>query len=137
MKAIVCGANGAMGKLIQASLGKDRIAGLVSLDGENGVPKTFEELGVCGADAIIDFSHHSAAGDLMRYCVERKLAVVVHTDNEKGANELATLIEKKTGVRPEITIMGPVIGSHVGPGSVSCCWLSVKTRQELHAELYS
>lgn len=68
---------------------------------------------------------------------ERKLAVVVHTDNEKGANELATLIEKKTGVRPEITIMGPVIGSHVGPGSVSCCWLSVKTRQELHAELYS
>ena len=29
MKAIVCGANGAMGKLIQTSLG-DRVAGLVS-----------------------------------------------------------------------------------------------------------
>ena len=61
----------------------------------------------------------------------------VHTDNEKGANELADLIEMKTGVRPEIEIMGPVIGSHVGPGSVSCGWLSVKTREQLHKELYS
>lgn len=68
---------------------------------------------------------------------ERKIAVVVHTDNEKGANELATLIFEKTGVRPEIEIMGPVIGSHVGPGSVSCGWLSVKTREQLHKELYS
>lgn len=68
---------------------------------------------------------------------ERKIAVVVHTDNEKGANELAELIEMRTGVRPEIEIMGPVIGSHVGPGSVSCGWLSVKTREQLHKELYS
>lgn len=68
---------------------------------------------------------------------EEGLAVVVHTDNEKGAIELATLIEAKTGVRPEITIMGPVIGSHVGPGSVSFAWLSTKTREWLHKELYS
>ncbi len=68
---------------------------------------------------------------------ENKIAVVVHTDNEKGANELAALIQAKTGVRPEIEIMGPVIGSHVGPGSVSCCWLSVKTREQLQKELYS
>ena len=68
---------------------------------------------------------------------ENKIAVVVHTDNEKGASELAALIETKTGIRPEIEIMGPVIGSHVGPGSVSCCWLSVKTREQLQKELYS
>ena len=68
---------------------------------------------------------------------ENKIAVVVHTDNEKGANELASLIATKTGARPEIEIMGPVIGSHVGPGSVSCCWLSVKSREQLHKELYS
>ncbi len=59
------------------------------------------------------------------------LAVVVHTNNEKGANELAALIEEKTGVKPLITIMGPVIGSHVGPGSVSCGWISKITREEL------
>ena len=57
--------------------------------------------------------------------------VVVHTNNLKGAEELAALIEARTGVHPEITIMGPVIGSHVGPGSVSCGWLSTKTRTEL------
>lgn len=66
---------------------------------------------------------------------ENKLAIVVHTNNEKGANELAELIETQTGVKPLVTIMGPVIGSHVGPGSVSCGWVSVKTRAELQAQL--
>ena len=87
MKCIVCGANGAMGKLIQASLGTDRIAGLVSLDGENGVPKTFDALGICGADAIIDFSHHSAVSAVMEYAKANHIAVVVgttgHTAEEK------------------------------------------------------
>lgn len=63
---------------------------------------------------------------------ERKLAVVVHTNNYAGAKELAGLIEKSFGVAPIVTIMGPVIGSHVGPGSVSCCWLSTATRKELN-----
>lgn len=62
---------------------------------------------------------------------EKGIAIVVHTDNEKGAMELASLIEAKTGVKAEITIMGPVIGSHVGPNSVSCAWLSTKTREDL------
>lgn len=62
---------------------------------------------------------------------ENKKIVIVHTNNEKGAQELAALVEKATGVQPEVSIMGPVIGSHVGPGSVSCGWLSQKTRTEL------
>ena len=44
MRAILCGANGAMGKLIDNLFG-DEIVGRVSLDGENNVPKTFAELG--------------------------------------------------------------------------------------------
>jgi fatty acid-binding protein DegV len=66
---------------------------------------------------------------------EKNIVVIVHTDNENGAKELATLIEKTCGVQAEITVMGPVIGSHVGPSSVSCCWLSKTTREELHASL--
>ena len=61
---------------------------------------------------------------------EHKIAVIVHTNNFKGAEELAGIVEAKTGVKPEITIMGPVIGSHVGPGSVSCAWVSLSTRAE-------
>lgn len=63
--------------------------------------------------------------------------VVVHTNNPKGAQELANLLEKKTGVKPIVSVMGPVIGAHVGPGSVSCGWISTKTRTELLSELYS
>lgn len=62
------------------------------------------------------------------------LIVVVHTGNQTGAEELAKLVEEKTGIKPAIEIMGPVIGSHVGPGSVSCAWLSKKTRAELIGE---
>ena len=39
MRAILCGANGAMGKLIDGILGEE-VVGRVSLDGENGVAKT-------------------------------------------------------------------------------------------------
>lgn len=65
----------------------------------------------------------------------KKIIVVVHTNNPKGAEELAAMIETKIGVKPAITIMGPVIGSHVGPGSVSCGWLSTKTREDLISSL--
>lgn len=86
MKAIVCGANGAMGKLIQKSLGGEA-AGLVSLDGENGVARTFQELGNIGADVVIDFSHHSAAPAAVEYAVRNHCALVVgttgHTPEEK------------------------------------------------------
>lgn len=62
---------------------------------------------------------------------DTKKILVVHTDNEPQAGELAELVEKQTGVKPEIVIMGPTIGAHVGPGSVSCCWVSKVTRKEL------
>jgi DegV family protein with EDD domain len=68
---------------------------------------------------------------------ELNKAVVVHTNNYKGAEELASLIQEKLGITPEITIMGPVIGSHVGPGSVSCAWVSTKTREDLLSQTYS
>ena len=87
MRAIVCGANGAMGKLIRARLDGE-IAGLVSLDGENGVPKTFAELGKADADVVIDFSHHSAVSDVLRFARENGCAVVIgatgHTEVEKA-----------------------------------------------------
>ena len=44
MKAVLCGANGAMGQLISGILGQE-LVGKVSLDGANGVARTFRELG--------------------------------------------------------------------------------------------
>ena len=86
MKAILCGANGAMGRLINQRLASE-VVGLVSLDGENGVAKTFAELGKVDADVIIDFSHHSAAADVIAYAKEIGCGVVIgttgHTPEEK------------------------------------------------------
>ena len=86
MRAIVCGANGAMGKLICDILG-DEVAGKVSIDGENGVPKTFDELGAVQADVLIDFSHHSAVADVIAYAKKTGCAAVIgttgHTPEEK------------------------------------------------------
>ena len=86
MRAILCGANGAMGKLIDGILG-DSVVGKVSIDGENNVPKTFAELGDVSGDMIIDFSHHSATADVIAYARKHNLAVVIgttgHTPEEK------------------------------------------------------
>ena len=87
MRVILCGANGAMGKLIDNIFG-DEIVGRVSLDGENNVPKTFEELGEVASDVIVDFSHHSATPDVLSYAKKTGAAAVIgttgHTAEEKA-----------------------------------------------------
>ena len=86
MRAVICGANGAMGKLIDGILG-DAVVGRVSIDGENGVPKTFEELGKVDADVVIDFSHHTAVEQVLSYAKSIGSAAVIgttgHTAEEK------------------------------------------------------
>ena len=87
MRAILCGANGAMGKLIDEILGSETV-GRVSIDGENGVPKTFTELGKVDADVLIDFSHHTAVADVLAYAKSIGCAAVIgttgHTAEEKA-----------------------------------------------------
>ena len=87
MRAIVCGANGAMGKLICEILG-DEVVGRVSIDGLGGVPKTFGELGQVAADVVIDFSHHTAIAEVLAYTKKIGAAAVIgttgHTAEEKN-----------------------------------------------------
>ena len=87
MRAILCGANGAMGKLIDGILGTE-IVGRVSIDGENNVPRTFAELGTVEADVVIDFSHHTAVADVLAYARQIGAAAVIgttgHTPEEKA-----------------------------------------------------
>jgi len=86
MRAILFGANGAMGKLISDLLGEE-IVGKVSIDGENGVAKTFAELGKVEADVVIDFSHHTAVADVLSCAKGLGAAAVIgttgHTVEEK------------------------------------------------------
>ena len=76
-----------MGKLICAALGES-VIGKVSIDGENGVPKTFAELGEMNADVVIDFSHHTAVNEVLAYAKAIGSAAVIgttgHTPEEKA-----------------------------------------------------
>ena len=83
MRAVLCGANGAMGKLIDGILGSE-IVGRVSIDGENNVPKTFAELGEVPADVVIDFSHHTATADVLAYARKIGAAAVIGTTGHTG-----------------------------------------------------
>lgn len=87
MNIILCGANGAMGKLIDAAAAGD-VTARVSADGENNIPRSFEELGPVEADVIIDFSHHSAVADVLAYAKKTGCGAVIgttgHTEEEKA-----------------------------------------------------
>ena len=42
---------------------------------------------------------------------------IVHTDNEPAARELEAYVKERFGIQPHFQIMGPVIGSHLGPNA--------------------
>lgn len=54
--------------------------------------------------------------------------VIVHTDNEPLALSLQNMLNEAYGIKPEIRIMGPIIGAHVGPGAVAYAFLSASER---------
>ena len=64
------------------------MVGKVSIDGENNVPKTFDELGEVTADVVVDFSHHTAIADVLAYTKKIGAAAVIgttgHTEEEKA-----------------------------------------------------
>ena len=56
---------------------------------------------------------------------------IVHTDNEPCAKELEEYVKERFGIQPFVSIMGPVIGSHVGPGAFALGYLSQRLRGEI------
>ena len=54
--------------------------------------------------------------------------IIVHTDNEEGANALSELFYENFNIKPEIRIMGPIIGAHVGPNAVALTFVSNEGR---------
>lgn len=92
MRVVLWGANGAMGKLLQARLG-EQVVGRVSLDGENGAAVSADRLPDCQPDMILDFSHHSSAPELIAYARKTGCPCVIgttaHTPEEKALIEEA------------------------------------------------
>lgn len=83
VKAIMHGCNGHMGQVITGLISEDPeieiVAGVDPVDcRDNGYP-VFPNLQACtvGADVIIDFTSAKAADGLIKYCVEKKMPVVL------------------------------------------------------------
>lgn len=55
--------------------------------------------------------------------------IVVHTNNEEGAKSLADMFEEEFGIKPEIRLMGPIVGAHIGPNAVALTFLSNEKRK--------
>lgn len=99
MQIIVHGATGRMGQLICAAAG-DRVAARISPDypaGKSGCWQTISEY-QGPADCVIDFSHHSATGALLDYCLERKLPLLIATTGQ--TQEERAQIEAAAGQIP-------------------------------------
>jgi DegV family protein with EDD domain len=63
---------------------------------------------------------------------------VTHTNSETDAHKLAELVKGSVKVkRVEIVTMGPVIGAHVGPGTVTLIFEADITRQEYEDRYYA
>ena len=100
MRVLIYGITGHMGQivlsLVNEGYASSSFAGGVSPDvavEKNGQFKSFASCNV-QADVVVDFSHHSGVGELIAYCISRKLPVVVattgHTDEEKALIQQAS-----------------------------------------------
>jgi len=52
--------------------------------------------------------------------------VVLHINCQGEAAELANVIREKLKITPKIMDIGPVIGLHVGPGTIAICYYTEK-----------
>ncbi len=103
IKIILHGCNGKMGKVLQQLIKEDDelevIAGIdKNIDGPTPF-KLYMSPMDCGhkADVIIDFSHHSAVGELLDYCIKSKTPVVIAT-TALGDMERALVREAATKI---------------------------------------
>ena len=100
MRVLINGITGHMGQivlsLVNEGYASSTFAGGVSPDvavENNGQFKSFASCNV-DADVVVDFSFHSGVGELIAYCISKKLPVVVattgHTAEEKALIEQAS-----------------------------------------------
>ncbi len=95
---------------------------IISFDNEG---KLFVLDKVRGARKAISFIKHKLETEGPD---EKGQVYIIHTDNEPCAEELRQFVVQKFGIEPHVSIMGPVIGSHVGPGSFSLGYISKSLR---------
>ncbi len=73
---------------------------------------------------------NTIAEEFPKYTLNKDYPIVCvgHTDNPDNAEYLRNLLEERYGVKPEVRMIGPVIGSHLGPNAVAYIFISNEER---------
>ena len=164
MKILIHGSTGRMGRILcdmltagypglelEAQVSPEAVA-----DPANGIYTDLRDVDR-NVDCVIDFSHHTAVGSLMTFCVEKNIPVVVattgHTPEEKeviadaakkipvffsanmsiGVALLAELAAKTAAVSPMRILRSwrsTTTRSWMCPAVPRCCWPTVFRRSE-------
>jgi len=91
---------------------------------------------VRGRDAALKFLVSQMERSVTPGKVIEKL-LIPHTDCEEDAQKLANMAKEKFEIRQlDIMLMGPVIGAHVGPGTVALVYEADMTREEFEKKYY-
>ena len=100
MRVLINGITGHMGQIVLSLVNEgyesSSFAGGVSPDVTVEGNGRFRNFASCNvpADVVVDFSFHSGVGELMAYCISRKLPVVIattgHTEEEKALIDQAS-----------------------------------------------
>ena len=103
MKIILTGASGRMGRemlaAVAATEGRVSVAAAVDIAPMDipGIPTYTSLADVCEeADALIDFSHHSATASLLSFAEERKMPLVIATTGQTEEERAAIAAAAKT-----------------------------------------
>jgi len=88
------------------------------------------KLKVCRKEIGLNKALNSIVNDYGKFTANKEFPYIyiVHTDNEPLAKKLQEMLNQKYGVSPEIRIMGPIIGAHVGPSAVAYGFISNEER---------
>lgn len=88
------------------------------------------KLKVCRKEIGLKKALKSIVNDYEKFTINEEFPfiAIVHTDNKPLAKELQTMFFEKYGITPEIRIMDPIIGAHVGPNSVAYGFISNEQR---------
>ncbi|MGI6004163.1 MAG: 4-hydroxy-tetrahydrodipicolinate reductase [Christensenellales bacterium] len=101
IKVILSGALGRMGQMVEQTIDEVPDMEIVAAadplaDGAARSYPLYDHIGACDAEAdvIIDFSHHSAVGEVLRFAVEKKLPAVIATT---GLTDEELILVKEAG----------------------------------------
>lgn len=105
VRVVMHGCNGKMGQVITGIIKQDEnieiVAGIDKFTGISNDYPVFESIGKCDvqSDVVIDFSNAAAADELLDYCAEKKIPVVLCTTGlSEEQLQKVKMISEKTAV---------------------------------------